>query len=343
MKLPIQQLAPHLSKTLAPIYMISGDEPLLAQEALDLIRDAAKKAEFSERIRIDIEPGADWGKLFYSNAQSFSLFSTKRILELDLTNAKLNAASSKILQEYAKNPSADILLLIRTNKVDSKTEQTVWYKALDKVSVMIPIWPITIDQLPAWITQRAKKLGLNITKGAAELLATQVEGNLLAAAQELEKLRLLQNTDTIDQQTIENAVSDNAHFDIFALVESSLAGNIKRSLRILENLNAEDTEPTLVLWALTRELRTMADMARQVKQGIGLSTLFSKYRIWDKRQPAVRAFLQRHKQEDCWELLVQSAQIDRTIKGAETGDIWVKLQQLVSTINLPRACHHRSG
>lgn len=334
MKLPVQQLAQHLSKNVAPIYVVSSDDALLAQEAIDTIRDAANKAGYTERVRINIESSADWGNVFYSSTQSFSLFASKRLLELDLTTIKLNAASSKILQEYAQDTASDTILLIRTNKLDSKSEQSSWYKALDKVGVMITIWPITIDQLPAWILQRAKKLNLNLTKSAADYLASQVEGNLLAAAQELEKLRLLNfaASTTIDEKAIETAVSDNAHFDIFTLVDSALLGNSKRSLRILESLAAEDTEPTLVLWALARELRTMAELAKQTQQGISLATLFPKYRIWEKRQPNVRAFLQRHKQQTCWELLTHAAQIDRMIKGAETGNVWDALGKL--TLNM---------
>lgn len=329
MKLNAQQITQHLAKKLAPIYIVCGDEPLLAQEIIDLIREAANQAGFVERVRIPVESGADWGKLLYAQAQSLSLFASKRILEIDLTVAKLTAANSKMLQEYALNPTADTLLLIRTPKMDSKTEQTSWYKNLDKAAVFIPLWPIPTEQLPAWILQRAKKLAMNMTQGAANFLATQVEGNLLAAAQELEKLRLLQTTETIDQQMIENAVTDNAHFDIFALVESALAGNSQRSLRILDNLAAEDTEPTLILWALTRELRTMAEMARQAKLGVSLGALFSQFRIWEKRQPSTRAFLQRHKQESCWGMLVTAAGVDRVIKGAEMGNVWSLLRGLV--------------
>lgn len=326
MKLAAAQVAQHLSKNLFPVYVISGDEPLLAQEMLDLIRDAAKKAGFSERVRINTE--TDWTKNFSANAQSLSLFSTQRLLELDLTTVKLNAASSKILQEYTQQPPADTILLVRTNKLDSKTEQSSWYKALDKIGVMIQLWPITIEQLPAWILQRAKKLNLNMTKAAADILAIRVEGNLLAAAQELEKLSLL-NEEVINDQVIENAVTDNSHFDIFSLVDSALAGNTQRSLKILHNLAAEDTEPTLVLWALTREIRTLSDIAKQVKQGVSLASLFPKFRIWEKRQPNVRAFLQRHNLEQCWELLTSAAQIDRMIKGAEKGNIWDALSQFI--------------
>ncbi len=332
MKLAHQQLEQHLAKNLAPIYIVSGDELLLTQEAVDLIRGAAHKNGFTERTLITGETGVDWGKLFYSDAHSLSLFANKRILELHIAGIKPNSATSQLLQEYADNIVDDILLLIHTNKLDSKTEQSAWFKALEKKGIAISVWPIPVEQLPHWIMQRAKKAGLNVTKTAAELLATQVEGNLLAAAQEIEKLSLLPKTEIVDEKAIENAVTDNAHFDIFNLVDSALAGNQKRTLRILQNLAEEDIEPTLVLWALTRELRTLTEILQQSKQGVSLASLFSKFRIWEKRQPNVRAFLQRHSQTSCWELLVAAAQVDRVIKGAEVGNVWDELQQLVLKI-----------
>jgi DNA polymerase-3 subunit delta len=332
MKLPFQQLEQHLSKNLAPIYLVSTDELLLAQEAVDLIRAAARKAGYSERVSLTVEPKSDWGKLLYAEAHSLSLFASQRIVELNLANAKPNPATSKILQDISKHPLANTLLIIRSNKFDSKTEQTAWYKALDKAGVSVQIWPITLEQLPGWISQRAKKLKLTITPSAAKLLAEQVEGNLLAASQELEKLSLLQIDKIIDNEAIEKTVTDNARFDIFSLVECALAGNSQRCLRILDNLNAEDTEPLLVLWALTRELRTLAGIATQVKQGEPLGSVFSKYRIWEKRQPGVRRFLQQHNQQSCWRMLAASAAIDRMIKGAAKGNIWDSLQQLTLSI-----------
>lgn len=329
MKLPLPQLESHLSKKLASIYIISGEEPLLIQETLDLLRKAATQSGFDERIRVNSESNTEWSQLLFSHTQSLSLFSTKRIIELDLTDIKLNAASSKILQEFATQANEDILLIIRAHKLDKKTEQTNWYQALDKISIIIPLWPITLEQLPQWIMQRAKKLNLQMTPTAANVLANQVEGNLLAAAQEMEKLSLLQPTGLIDPALIENTVTDSSHFDIFALVDCILSGNKARSLRILDNLAAEDTEPTLILWALTRELRTLADMAKQLLQGIRLPQLFISHRVWEKRQPSVRAFLQRHKQESCWALLVEAAKIDKVIKGVDKGNVWDELGRFI--------------
>ena len=332
MKIAHQQLEQQLAKKLAPIYLISGDDILLVQEAVQQIREAARKAGFTERTSLSVEAGADWSKQLHAETHSLSLFASKRIVELQLAGTKPNATTGKILKEIAANLLADTILVISCQKLDSKAEQTAWFKALDKAGITVPIWPIAIEQLPQWIIQRAKKSSLQITPDAAKRLAEQVEGNLLAAAQEIEKLGLLQLTGTIDIATIEQAVTDNARFDIFTLVECALSGNSPRCLRILANLQAEDTEPLLVLWALTRELRTLAELAHQAKQGATLGSLFSKYRIWEKRQPAVRRFLQQHSQASCWRLLSQSAGIDRLIKGARCGNIWDELQQLTLTM-----------
>jgi DNA polymerase-3 subunit delta len=334
MKLTAYQLDAHLQKTLAPLYLISGDEILLVQEAIDQIRAAGRKAGYSERISLSVESGTDWAKTLYAEAHSFSLFATKRIVELQLAGTKPNAEISKILLDLVTNPPPDTLLLISSQKLDSKIEKSNWYKALDKNGIVMPLWPITLDQLPTWITQRAKKIGLQFTPDAAKRLAEHVEGNLLAAAQEIEKLSLLQTAKAIDAQTIENTVTDNARFDIFHLVDCALSGNSKRCLRMLDALKAEDAEPILILWALTRELRTLAELAKQTRKGSSLATLFSQFRIWEKRQPAVRRFLQHHTQQHCWTLLSQSARIDKLLKGALPGNVWNELQQL--TLNIAR-------
>jgi len=328
MKLSHSQLTQHLAKNLSPIYLIVSDEILLVQEAVDAIRATAHTAGYTERVLTTAETGTDWGKLIYSDTHSLSLFSTKKIIELNLSHIKLTSAGGKILEEYAAKPLKDTLLIIYSSKLDSKIEKSAWYQSIDKCGVIMPIWPINPEQLPQWIIQRAKKLNLTITQEGAERLAAAVEGNLLAASQEIEKLCLLQPTGTISAETIENAVTDNARFDIFNLVDSTLLGNGKRSIRILQTLAAEDIELTLVLWALTRELRLLSEMQKKIKQGVSLSSLFSQYRIWEKRQPATRAFLRRHPLQRCWELLINAAKIDRIIKGVETGNVWDELQDL---------------
>lgn len=331
MKINLQQLSTVLSKSLAPIYLISGDEPLLLQEAVDMIHQTAKQAGFAEYVRISMD-SADWGKILYEDTHSLSLFSNKRVFTIDLQESKFTAANTKILQDYAENTPADSLLLIKTHKLDSKIEKSAWYKAIDATGVIVTIWPINREQLPAWIIQRAKKADLKLTLDAAERLADKIEGNLLAAAQEIEKLRLLQTSDAVDASFIENNVNDNNHFDIFALVDSMLAADHNRSFRILHSLFAEGTEPILILWAMTRELRLMADLLEQLKKGAALSALFSQFRIWEKRQANVRNFLKRNTLEKCWKLLSQAAFIDKIIKGAESGNVKIELEKLIMSV-----------
>lgn len=219
--------------------------------------------------------------------------------------------------------------------MDSKTEQTKWFQLLEKSSVFIPIWPITSQQLPQWIMQRAKQLGLNITKDAADLLSNHVEGHLLAAAQEIEKLSLLGITHTIDRELIATTVTDNARFTIFDLVDQMINGHHERALRILKNLAEEDTEPTLVVWAITRELRMLADIANKQKLGATLSSLFNQHRVFEKRQPAIRAFLKKHSHTDCLALLMATANIDRMIKGAAPGNVWDEIERVVIKTRTP--------
>lgn len=333
MKLSYAQLAQHLSKSLAPIYLVHGDEPLFVEETMDAIYKAAQTVGYTERVSIVTDTGADWAKHLYTDTHSISLFAPKKIIYLNLNHIKLNAASGKILEEYAHKPVPDTLVILHSAKLDNKVEKSNWYKAIEKQGIVITLWPISPDQMPAWIIQRAKKINLNLTKQDAEWLASQMEGHLLAAAQEIEKLSLLQPSGTLNDQTIQTAVTDNARFDIFSLIDSALLGKTNRTLRILQNLADEDIEPTLVLWALTRELRTLAELQKKIAEGSALTNLFTSFRIWEKRQPNVKAALQRHKQSDFWDLLIHAAKIDRIIKGAEIGNLWDELRSLVVKIS----------
>jgi DNA polymerase III subunit delta len=179
---------------------------------------------------------------------------------------------------------------------------------------------------------RAKKYHLTLTKQAADHLAFAVEGNLLAAAQEIEKLHLLSPDTPIDHHMIDTMVTDNAHFDVFHLVDSALLGDAGRAWRITQQLAAEGVEPTLVLWAFTREIRALTDIHRKRAQGAPLQSVLAQFRIWEKRQPCVRAFLQRHTLTDCLTLLVIAGKVDRVIKGSEMGNPWEELENLILMI-----------
>lgn len=327
MKLTYFQLEQQINKQLAPAYIIGGDELLARQDAANLVRKAAKAAGFSERVKLAPEAGFDWEQLF-SLLNSGSLLAEKRIIELDFTSAAPNKTAAPILCDYAERPSPDVLLLITTSKIDDKMTKSAWYKALDKIGVSVAIWPVTRDQLPQWISTRAKKYKLQIQPDAINLLADFVEGNLSAAAQAIEKLYLLKPEHAIDCAMVKTALTDESAFSVFDLVEHALSGDKARTLHILENLKNDGTEATLVLWSLTRELRLLADMAREQKEGKTLEYLFQKYRIFTKRQPALRRALNHLSPEKCWQHLMHATHIDTLIKGAAPGDAWNALQLL---------------
>lgn len=325
MKLTSFQLEQHLAKTLAAIYIISGDELLLKQDAIRLIRAAAKQAGYSERIRIAPEAGFDWEQL-YLILNSTSLLADKRLIELDFRDTTPNKAASTILQEYGNNPSKDNVLLIDIGKIDDKISRSAWYKALEKPGMVINIWPIPREQLPQWIMQRAKKYKIQMQQDAAVLLADYVEGNLIAAAQTLEKIYLLQPQTPVNADMIQSILTDESHYTIFDFVECVITRDKSRALHILDSLKNEGIEAVLILWGITRELRILADMARQIKQGSTCDTLFQSQRIFARRQPAIRQFLMRSTAENCWNYLMHAAEIDRIIKGAAPGDSWNALQ-----------------
>lgn len=325
MKVPNSQLLQHLKNKLEPIYLVTGDELLLVEEAATTIRSAARLQGY-ERTIVTVE-GNDWGQELHKRAHSLSFFSEKQIIEINLCHLKINQAHGKILEEYAFNIPRETILLILTTKCDAKVEKSKWYQAIDKHGVIITCWPIPLTQLPQWIMERAKKNNLNIQREAAMQLADLVEGNLSAAAQEIEKLSLLQPR-LCDTDTIESIATDHSQFDIFNLVDSTLMGDHIRLLRIIDNLYHSDVPPTLILWALTRELRTLAEMRISSKKNTDIALVLTQFRVWEKRKPYIRAFLERHSIKNIWKLLTNSAKIDRIIKGVEVGNIENELKGL---------------
>lgn len=325
MKLSSFQLEAQLAKKLLPVYIVSGDEPLLKNDALNAIRKTAKQAGFTERTRLSPQAGFDWEQL-YSLLYSGSLMAEKRLFELDFRDITPNKAASDILKDYAQRPSPDNVLLIDTAKIDDKMARSGWYTALEKIGAVVTIWPIPREQLTQWIMNRAKKYKLTFQIDAANLLADYIEGNLVAAAQAIEKIYLLQPQQAVSTELIASVLTDESRFTVFDFVENAIAGHTSRTLHMLENLKMEGTEAVLVLWSITRELRMLADLAQQIKQGHTLESLFPKYRIFARRQAAVKRFLTTFTKEDCWRYLSHAAEIDKIIKGFAPGNAWEALQ-----------------
>ncbi len=327
-QLRVDQLGGHLKQSLAPVYFIHGDETLLVNECADAVRAAARAQEYTDRQVFTAEAGFDWQSLLAAG-DSLSLFAERRILELRLPTGKPGKEGTRILRDYAGRPPEDTLLLIVSAKLEAAARRSKWVQALDQAGVSIPVWPVDIAQLPGWIDRRMRARGLQASREALQLIAERVEGNLLAAAQEIEKLYLLHGAGTLDVDTVAELVADSARYDIFGLVDAALAGDAVHAQRILSGLRAEGVEPVLVLWALAREIRTLTTMARQLQGGEGLARVLAAHRVWEKRKPLLTAALKRIRGRQWWQLLQRCACLDRVIKGRAAGSAWDELLQLV--------------
>ncbi|TQV68248.1 DNA polymerase III subunit delta [Exilibacterium tricleocarpae] len=331
-KVRADQLDKALAKGLSPIYIVSGDEPLLVQEACDTIRAAARAAGFCERELYHNEPGFDWGQVL-SSANSLSLFAERKLIELRLGNGKPGDKGAKALLEYAAAPAPDTLLLLAAPKLDGSTQRSKWFKGLEQAGCFVQIWPVTAQQLPRWIGQRLRRAGLKADSQAQEVLASRVEGNLLAASQEIEKLKLLVEADGfVTAEMMSTVVADSARYDVFGLVDKALHGDARGAVKNLHGLRGEGTDATVVLWALAREIRTLSQVAYACEQGQNFDWAAKNAGVWDKRKPLIKTALRRLKSPLLQVLLRKANAIDKAIKGMHNADPWGELLDL--TLNL---------
>jgi len=331
-KLSLAQLPRQLAGTLAPVYLVSGDESLLCQEGCDSIRAACRTKGYSEREVFHADASFDWGRLYAAGA-SFSLFAEKTVLDVRLPSGKPGDKGASALLEYLSRPPADKILLLSLPKLDASTQKSKWCKALaeHKSACLLQVWPVESAALPGWIAQRLKAAGIEAEMQAVELLAARVEGNLLAAAQEIEKLKLLLPEGTkLTLEAVQSAVGDSARFEVFGLTDSVLAGDAAHALRMLGGLRAEGVDSVVVLWALSRELRLLASLAAQQAQGVALNQAFASSRppVWEKRRPLVTRALARQNRQGLNQLLRHAAHIDAQIKGQAKGEPWTGLADL---------------
>jgi len=326
-QLRIDQLGSHLGSELAPVYFIHGDEILLVDECADAVRAVTREQGYSDRQVFTVEPGFDWQSLLAA-CDSLSLFSERRVLELRLPTGKPGREGAKVLCEYAERPPQDTLLLIISAKLEPAARKSKWVRALDSAGVSIAVWPVDVAQLPAWIEQRMRTHDMRPSQDALRLIAERVEGNLLAAAQEIEKLYLLNGPGPLELETVAELVTDSARYDIFGLVDAALVGDALHVQRILTGLRGEGVEPVLVLWALTREIRMLTGIAREVQSGVSLARALASRRVWDKRKPLISSALKRIRGRQWWTLLQRCACLDRVIKGRAPGSAWDELLQL---------------
>src|SRR3954469_4355256 len=294
MQLRIDALDAHLSKPLAPLYVITSDEHLLALEAADKIRKTARAQGFCEREVLTVERSFKWGELLAAN-QSQSLFGDKKLIELRIPTGKPGKDGGQALQEYAASLSPDNVTLITLPKLDWQTQKAAWVGALQQAGVFIDIPLVERTQLPAWIGARLAAQQQSADRQSLEFIADRVEGNLLAAYQEIQKLALLYPPGKLDFEAIHDAVLNVARYDVFKLNEAMLAGDATRLVRMIEGLKGEGEALPLVLWAMAEEIRTLLKLKSGAAQGRPIGALLKEYRIWGPRERLMEPALRRLK------------------------------------------------
>lgn len=325
MRLRPEQLAPSLSRALAPIYLVSGDEPLLVGEAADAVRAAARAAGYLERQVFFVERGFSWDELLTS-AQSLSLFADKRLIEVRMPSGKPDKGAA-LIEDLAHRPPPDLVTLIVTDRLDKKVTETGWVRAIEKAGVFVPVWPVETAALPQWLKARAQAMKVELEGDAAQIIVARVEGNLLAAKQELEKLALLAQGRRIDAKLVESSVGDSARYDVFQLSQAAAQGESQRALKILVGLRSEGVEPTLILWALSREIRGLWQARERDRLGDN-----ARGSGWNLAATPTREALARLRRLPLSRLLVQAAGVDRILKGIAPGDAWSALTALTGAL-----------
>lgn len=331
MQLRLEALDGHLTKSLSQLYVITSDEHLLALEAADKIRKAARAQGYSERDVLTVERSFKWGELLASN-QALSLFGDKKLIELRIPTGKPGKDGGAALQNYVKDLSPDNLTLITLPKLDWQTQKAAWVASLQQAAVYIDIAQIERAQLPNWIGQRLAAQGQSADRQSIDFIADRVEGNLLAAHQEIQKLALLHEPGKLTYEQVHDAVLNVARYDVFKLSEAMLSGDPARLVRMLEGLKGEGEALPLVLWAVSEEIRTLLKLKAGMAQGRPLGALLKEYRIWGPKERMMEPALRRISLPVLEAAMRDAAQVDKMIKGlrakAHAGDAWDAMLQL---------------
>jgi DNA polymerase-3 subunit delta len=341
MQVSADQLPARLAHGLAPIYVIAGGEPFQTRESADAIRAAARRAGYTERLVFEAEPEVDWPGL-ESEAASLSLFAARRLLEVRLPGSRPGPLGAETLARLGGRPPPDVVLLLALGKLEARQRDAAWLSALERAGVLVTTRPVAAADLPTWIRREAERRGQPIAPEAAALLAERVEGNLLACDQELRKLALLFPDRAIEVAEVLASTGDSARYDVYALVDSALAGDARRAVRILSGLRGEGLDPPLVVWALAREVRVLAGIANAVERGEALPRALARYKVWESRKALLTRALRRAGRAAWFGRVERLAEVDRQTKGLAPGDPWETLARLVLDLaGVPG--WHRSG
>ncbi|QUJ66829.1 DNA polymerase III subunit delta [Photobacterium sp. GJ3] len=341
MRIYPEQLGERLKQGLSSAYLVCGNEPLLLQETSDLLRQHGKTAGFLERHSYSVDSQLDWTEVL-DCCQALSLFSARQIIELTLPETGLNANQAKSLQTVLDALHPDILLLVYGPRLNKKQESGAWFKALTAQGIYVPCNTPDARQLPRFIQQRCQQLGLKADAESIQLLAQWHEGNLLALSQSLHKLTLIYPDGTLTVPRIQDALSRHNHYTPFQLLDALLAGQAKRSQRILRQLEAEGVEAIIILRTLQRELTQLYRMQEMGKQGTPLNRIFENFRVWQNRRELYVGALHRLPLPLLLQALHQLTQLERQVKTDFDSHIWPGLSTLATLMcgmsqGLPRA------
>ena len=326
-----ENLDAHLAQPLAPLYVITSDEHLLALEAADRIRKAARAQGFPEREVLTANRTFNWGELLAAS-QSMSLFGDRKLIELRIPTGKPGREGGQALQQYAVGANTDTVTLITLPALDWQAKKAGWVAALQKSAVYIDIPQIERAQLPAWIGVRLAAQKQSADRQALEFIVDRVEGNLLAAHQEIQKLGLLYPEGKLNFEQVHDAVLNVARYDVFKLSEAMLTGDTARLVRMVEGLKGEGEPLPLVLWAVSEEIRTLLKLRSGLDQGRPLAALCKENRVWGPRERLVGGALRRLNLATLQAAQQDAAQVDKMVKGLRAerhaGDAWDSLLQL---------------
>lgn len=327
MQLKGENLAVHLERELKPVYLVYGEEPLLVIEAADAIRASARRSGFDEREVLTAIAGFNWNDLHHA-AGNMSLFGGRTLIDLRIPSGKPGRDGSAALQAYCARPSPDSLLLVTMTAADWREEKAAWMTALAAVGVVVKLIPPGLAELPAWIAGRLAGQQQRADAAGLRFIAERVEGNLLAAHQEILKLGVLYPSGALNTEQIRDAVLNVARYDLDGLRDAMLAGDVARLTRTLDGLQQEGEAPPLVLWAMTEEVRALAQISAGLERRQPLDALLKEARVWGARQAPIRRALQRVNGRRAKGALAQAARIDRMIKGLAGGDVWNEFLRL---------------
>lgn len=313
---------------LAPVYLLAGSEDLLRIEAADAVRAAARRQGYTEREVFEAGSGFEWNDLFAAFS-AMSLFASRRLIDLRLPTGKPGKEGAAIIEDYCKAPAPDLCLLISAGEW-SKAHELAWVRSVEKAGVFVPVWPLKPGDLPGWIARRLSSRGVQAEPDAVAVLVERVEGNLLAAAQEVDKLALLATGRRLDAATMQSLVADSARFDVFGMAEAALRGDAARALRMLRGLRGEGEAIVPLMNIVAGQAQLLGQLAEIEAAGGNLAQAMQAARVWDSRQPLYRKALSRLGLRGCQRLVAASAELDRASKGRSAEDPWVLIERVLA-------------